>query len=249
MLSKNEIKFIQSLQLKKHRTESGCFVAEGNKLVHDLLPYLHCVKLIATKEWLANEKTVVADVITEADKDEIRKASNLPSPQDVLAVFRQPSYPFSAQSIQNKLTLALDCIQDPGNLGTIVRLADWFGIENIICSEDTADIYNPKTIQATMGAIARVKAHYINVAEWPSLFDGLPVYGTFLDGDNFYNTNLTQSGVIVMGNEGKGIRPSLEEIINHRLYIPNFPEGNTTSESLNVAIATAIVCAEFRRRF
>ncbi len=248
MLSKNEIKFIQSLQQKKQRTESSCFVAEGNKLVHDLLPYMHCVKLIATREWLVNEKTIQADAIIEAGKDEIKKASNLPSPPDVLAIFRQPDYEVSSKDIQDKLTLALDCIQDPGNLGTIVRLADWFGIENIICSEDTADIYNPKTVQATMGALARVKVHYKNVNEWPDFFGGLPVYGTFLDGDNFYQTELTQSGIIVMGNEGKGIRSSLEELISHRLFIPNYPAGNPTSESLNVAIATAVVCAEFRRR-
>jgi TrmH family RNA methyltransferase len=222
MLSKNEIKYIQSLQQKKQRTESGCFVAEGNKLVHDLLPYMHCAKLIATQEWIANEKTIQADTIIEAGKDEIKKASNLPSPPDVLAIFRQPDYEVSTKDIQDKLTLALDCIQDPGNLGTIVRLADWFGIENIICSEDTADIYNPNTVQATMGALARVKVHYKNVNEWPDFFGELSVYGTFLDGDNFYQTELTQSGIIVMGNEGKGIRSSLEKTNQPQTVYPQF---------------------------
>ena len=141
----------------------------------------------------------------------------------------------------------LDGVQDPGNLGTIARVADWFGIRHIICSPDTADIYNPKAVQATMGALARVKFYYTELAMVLSQYSG-PIYGTFLDGNNIYKEELSRNGIIVMGNEGKGISQRTREMINRRLLIPNYPEGTLTTESLNVAIATSIVCAEFRRR-
>ena len=150
---------------------------------------------------------------------------------------------------KKQLCLVLDDVQNPGNLGTIVRLADWFGIEHIFCSKGCADIYNPKTVQATMGGIARVQMHYVDLPEMlSSLERGIPVYGTFLDGDNMYQKTLENRGLIVMGNEGKGVSREVEALVSERLYIPNYPEGRETSESLNVAIATAIVCAEFRRR-
>lgn len=144
----------------------------------------------------------------------------------------------------------LDGVQDPGNLGTIIRIADWFGIENVICSADTADAYNPKVVQATMGSIARVKVTYMNLSVlFDSLSKDFPIYGTLLEGDNIYNQELTEVGLIVMGNEGKGISPAIRNLVNRALRIPNYPEGRATADSLNVAIATAIVCAEFRRRF
>jgi TrmH family RNA methyltransferase len=149
--------------------------------------------------------------------------------------------------LKNELVLMLDGVQDPGNLGTIARIADWFGIRNILCSAETADIYNPKAVQATMGALARVKFHYTDLLQLLSQYDG-PVYGTFLDGENIYGQELSENGIIVMGNEGKGISQGVGEMINRRLYIPNYPIGTQTTESLNVAIATSIVCAEFRRR-
>ena len=149
--------------------------------------------------------------------------------------------------IAQSLCLALDDVQDPGNLGTIIRVADWFGIEHIFCSQGTVDVYNPKTIQATMGALARVKLHYCHL---PSLIASLdvPVYGTFLDGTDMYQENLTNHGLIVMGNEGNGIGDEVGKLVNKRLYIPNYPPQRETSESLNVAMATGIICAEFRRR-
>jgi TrmH family RNA methyltransferase len=165
-----------------------------------------------------------------------------------LAVFKQPRYEYNPEVLKDSLCLALDDVQDPGNLGTIVRLADWFGIEDIFCSQGTADVYNPKTIQATMGAIARVRVHYCDLVSLIGSLKDIPVYGTFLDGDNMYNKSLSANGLIVMGNEGKGVSPEVGSLINERLYIPNYPTGRTTSESLNVAIATAIVCSEFRRR-
>ena len=165
-------------------------------------------------------------------------------------MFKQPSYTINyAQQVEHNLCLALDNVQDPGNLGTIIRLADWFGIEDIFCSADSADLYNPKTIQATMGSIARVRVHYINLHELiTDLSPSTPIYGTFLEAENIYNQPLTSQGLIVMGNEGKGISEAIEKLITHKLYIPNYPPDRCTGESLNVAIATAIVCAEFRRQ-
>ena len=177
-----------------------------------------------------------------------RKSTNkrcrkfLSSP-DVLAVYRIPEYHLNIETLKKELVLALDTVQDPGNLGTIVRLADWFGIRHIVCSPDTADLYNPKVVQATMGALARVKVYYRSLPDFLSQVDSSVVYGTFI-----YHTSLTKSGVIVMGNEGNGISVKLEPYIGKRLYIPNYPVGQPTSESLNVAVAAAITCAEFRRR-
>jgi TrmH family RNA methyltransferase len=162
-------------------------------------------------------------------------------------VFYQPES-IEEINIENELSLALDGIQDPGNMGTIVRLADWYGIHHIFCSRDTVDVYNPKVVQATMGALARVKIHYLDLVVFLTQNKYLPVYGTLLDGENVYEQEITAGGIIVMGNEGNGIRPEVEKLITKKLYIPNYPSGNPTSESLNVAIATAIICAEFRRR-
>ena len=247
MLSKNKIKYIRSLDLKKNRKEERAFVAEGHKLVGDLLGYFSCRLLVATSTWLAKNQEVQADEIIEVTQDELTRVSLQKTPQEVLAVFEQPIWTYDILSVSKSLCLALDDIQDPGNLGTIIRLADWFGIEHIFCSHGTVDVYNPKTIQATMGALARVKLHYCHL---PSLIESLnvPIYGTFLDGDNMYEKNLTSNGLIVMGNEGNGVSEEVANLVNERLYIPNYPAQRETSESLNVAVATAVICAEFRRR-
>ncbi len=202
--------------MKKYRKAEGVFVAEGHKLVGDLLDVFECKYLAA----------------------------------QVLAVFKQLTYEVDVNEVARKqLCLVLDDVQNPGNLGTIVRLADWFGIEHIFCSKGCADIYNPKTVQATMGGIARVQVHEADLPELLSRLDkDIPVYGTFLDGENMYGKELENRGLIVMGNEGKGVSKEVAAFVTERLYIPNYPEGRETSESLNVAIATAIVCAEFRRR-
>ena len=167
-----------------------------------------------------------------------------------MAVFEKPVVQaIDAATVKSELCLMLDGVQDPGNLGTIIRLADWFGIHHVVCSEDTADAFAPKVIQATMGAITRVAIHYTNLtaflAELPT---DVPIYGTFLEGDNIYEKALTPNGVLIMGNEGKGIRPETQPFVNQKLFIPPHPLGCETSESLNVAIATAICCAEFRRQ-
>lgn len=248
MLSKNKIKYIHALEQKKYRKEENAFVAEGFKLTEDLLGIFRCKMLVALPGWLEKHPDIQADEIITATADELTKASLLKTPQEVLAVFEQPHYTFSANIFKRKLSLALDNIQDPGNLGTIVRLADWFGIEHIICSNGTVDIYNPKAIQATMGAISRVKVHYTDLPSFLNQQNEIPIYGTFLNGNDMYQEELTPDGIIVMGNEGNGISEQTAAYINRRLYIPNYPKGRATSESLNVAMATGIICSEFRRR-
>ena len=264
MISKNKIKYIRSLELKKNRNKEGKFVAEGHKVVDDLLSLQPADLIVATTEWLHGKHFTPNTEVIEVTDEELKKVSFLQHPQQVLAVFKQAQYahslgtPTSAEENQpygfthidyTQLNLALDGVQDPGNLGTIIRIADWFGIEHIYCSQDTADVYNPKVVQATMGSIARVKVEYgdlLGLIE--SLPHDIPVYGTLLDGDNIYQQQLANYGFIIMGNEGKGISPALAKKVNHRLLIPNFPEGRATADSLNVAIATAITCSEFRRR-
>lgn len=248
MLSKNKIKYIRSLELKKNRKEEQAFVAEGHKLVGDLLGHFPCRLLIATRSWLDRNPKADANEIIEVTQEELTRASLQKTPQEVLAVFGQPTYTMHPEVIAKSLCLALDDVQDPGNLGTIIRLADWFGIEHIFCSQGTVDVYNPKTIQATMGALARVKLHYCHLPSLIASLKDVPVYGTFLDGENMYDKPLSGHGLIVMGNEGNGIGEEVAVLVNERLYIPNYPPQRETSESLNVAVATAIICAEFRRR-
>ena len=204
MLSKNKIKYIRSLDLKKNRKEERAFVAEGHKLVGDLLGHFVCKLLVATRTWLDKNPNVKALEIIEVTQEELTRASLQKTPQDVLAIFEQSSYEIQADVISQSLCLALDDVQDPGNLGTIIRVADWFGIEHIFCSQGTVDVYNPKTIQATMGALARVRLHYCDLPSFISSLKGIPVYGTFLDGD------IVKTGdILVNGHmEGKytGIR-------------------------------------------
>ena len=248
MLSKNKIKYIHSLELKKNRKEEGVFIAEGHKLVGDLLGHFPCKLIVALPNWLEKNPKVTADEIIEVSPDELSRASLLKTPQDVLAIFEQPHYETQTDIMKHSLCLALDDVQDPGNLGTIIRLADWFGIENIFCSHGTVDVYNPKVIQATMGALARVKLHYCDLVKLIASVKDIPIFGTFLDGNNIYGEDLSKNGLIIMGNEGNGVSKEVSKLINKKLYIPNYPTSRETSESLNVAIATAIVCAEFRRR-
>lgn len=250
MISKSLLKQIKSLEQKKNRNESGLFVAEGGKTVLDLLDLrLECTNIIATEEWLHNHTLNTRTPITIVSEEELKKASFLRAPQGILATFKQQRHTAELTAPEHELCLALDNIQDPGNMGTIIRIADWFGIKNIYCSNGTVDIYNPKTVQATMGAIGRVKVHYTDLPQFIlSLKDKTPIYGTFLDGDNIYSHPLSNKGLIIMGNEGNGISKECERHIEKRLLIPNYPSGSKTSESLNVSIATAIVCSEFRRR-
>lgn len=262
MISEQKIKWINSLQLKKYRDEHGLFVAEGVKLVTELMKGLKCRYMAYTHEDLINGKllgkAVENSLITER---EYKKITSQKTPQGIIAVFEKPKYDLKISSIKNQLSLALDNIQDPGNLGTIIRTADWFGIKNVYCSLHTADIYNPKTIQATMGALLRVQVHYIDLKAFfqnitlaqsspneKEKLGNFPIYGTLLEGKNIYDEKLSSNGMIVMGNEGKGISSEILPFITQKLTIPNYPKNTQTSESLNVSIATAIALSEFRRR-
>jgi len=250
MISKNQIKFIRSLELKKNRRREGLFVAEGPKVVGDLLRAgYHPHSIFSTLP------RPDAQVVTE---EELRRISFLQHPQEILAVLHIPqtldtvaaadeTTTSTLPPVEGQLVLALDGVQDPGNLGTIIRIADWFGIDTIYCSQDTADVYNPKVVQATMGSLAHVHLYYGDLIPWLQQTD-VPIYGTLLEGENIYQQTLTSNGVIVMGNEGNGISTAVRQLITHALLIPNFHKGNETAESLNVAIATAITCSEFRRR-
>lgn len=249
MISKAKIKLIRSLERKKYRVATGMFVAEGGKLVEELLGVFACEILIATNEWLDAHGGVVADEVVSVTDDELHSVSFMQAPQQVMGVFRQREVVIDWDTLPSKLTLVLDGVQDPGNMGTIVRIADWFGVTDVVCSAQCADIYNPKTVQATMGALARVRVHYVALPEFlDQLPNDVPVYGTLLDGENMYEADLTPNGILVMGSEGMGITPEVRERITQSLYIPSYAVQGAGSESLNVGVATAVVCAEFRRR-
>ena len=247
MLSKNQLKLVRSLELKKNRKRENLFVAEGPKVVGDLLKAGFKPHTIFSTSERADTQLVT--------EEELRRMSFLQHPQEMIGVFNIPQetydflLPDAPQTHQSpgSLSLALDGVQDPGNVGTIIRIADWFGIDTIYCSLDTADVFNPKVVQATMGSLAHVHIYYCDLL---SLLRhaNCPVYGTLLDGEDIYQQPLSKQGIIVMGNEGNGISPAVRECITHRLLIPNFHPNSETAESLNVAIATAITCSEFRRR-
>ena len=245
MISKNQIKFIKQLELKKYRQREGLFVAEGPKVVGDLMTRYRPTAVYATDDYTPPSAVEVQRI----SDDELRKVSFLQHPQQVVALFPLPSHQMLPPSASTtELTLALDGVQDPGNLGTIIRIADWFGINRIVCSEETADAWNPKVVQATMGSIARVDISYTDLPAWiDQQPEGTPVYGTLLDGDDIYAQELSEGGVIIMGNEGKGLTEKVRRRVTRRLLIPSYRKDDT-AESLNVAIATAIVCSEFRRR-
>ena len=237
-LSKAQIKWVRSLQQKKNRDAEEVFIAEGRKCVEELRNAFELVLLITP------------DNATEI---EIAQMSNLRTPQGVIGVFKKRGEEARSNEADDKLTLVLDGVQDPGNLGTIIRTCDWFGVHDIYCSKDTADCYNPKVVQATMGALARVRVHYIDLEAWLQKIreTGIPVYGTLLEGGNMYKEGAIENkekGIIIMGNEGNGISPEIRKLITHPIRIPSYPADAQTSESLNVGIATAIVLAEFRRK-
>ena len=249
MLSKLKIKWINSLSQKKYRDDEGVFVAEGVKIVSDLVPFLKCRFMAVTDSQIHDNLTKFVDGIELVNHEEYKKITSQKSPQGVLAVFEKPEFELDFDKISENLNLALDNVQDPGNVGTIIRLADWFGINDIFCSLHSADAYSPKTVQATMGALARVRIHYVDLPAFlAEMKSKIPLYGTFMSGKNIYSEKLNEYGMIVMGNEGNGISPEVENLITHKISIPGYPIGNKTSESLNVGIATAITVSEFRRK-
>lgn len=255
MLSKSQISFINSLKQKKYREEHQLFIAEGAKIVPELLNSSIAVKQIyATSEFLRNNKIPNAVERFEIKENELERISALTKANEVLAVCETPQYILDNDSLKGKLTLVLDDIKDPGNLGTIIRIADWFGIENIVCSSETADAFNPKVVQATMGSIARIKLHYVSLTEFIKYqvsSSKYQVFGALLEGENIYTEKLSSEGLIVIGNESRGISEEVQALITDKISIPSFSHyksGSGEAESLNAAIATSIICSEFRRR-
>jgi RNA methyltransferase, TrmH family len=277
MLSQGQIKQITSLRVKKFREESGLFIAEGEKMVQELLNSRYRVaEVYAPAAWIVANLTQLTQLgvkATETLPREMERISGLTTPSPILAVVEIPISTSAHHHIStlphqhistlphhhittsshhhiSTLTLALDDIRDPGNLGTIVRVADWFGIGEVVCSEHTVDLYNPKVVQATMGSITRVRVEYRNLQAWLEPLRGqCPVYGAFLQGENLYSEPLGMEGIIVIGNESRGISKTLETFITRKIFIPAFgPGAGGRAESLNASVATAVICAEFRRR-
>ena len=245
MLSKSQISLLRSLQSKKDRTERGLFLVEGYKSVIEFIdsPYqVDAVYYTASfdPKMLKLSRNINLCEISVTDAEKI---SSLKTPQEVIAVVRIPSWPvLNNAKLQKKFTIVLDGIQDPGNMGTIIRTADWFGIGQIICSGDSVDVYNPKVVQASMGSLSRINVYYADLAKvLPAL--SLPIFGAMLDGGNIYKTDFGREGLIVMGNEGNGMRPEIAALVNTAITIPR----SGKAESLNVGIATALFCSEISR--
>lgn len=240
MVSKNQIKLITSLQQKKYRKEHKLFFAEGKKVIHELINASFQLEFLFTTE--GSFSGVNPDKINLVSEAELKKISALSTANDCLAVFKIPE---QKKNTESGLIVALDDIRDPGNLGTIIRLCDWFGIKELVCSEETVDIFNPKVVQATMGSISRVNINYVNLENFINNTK-LSVFGTFMDGENIYKSTLPNEGIIIMGNEANGISPAIEKAVKNRISIPRFGDLQQT-ESLNVATATAIILSEFKR--
>lgn len=240
MVSKNQIKLITSLQQKKYRKEHQLFFAEGKKVINELIKAsFELQNLFATDAVFSGVHSSKINLVSET---ELKKISALTTPNDCLAVFKIPE---QKKINESGLIVALDDIRDPGNLGTIIRLCDWFGIKELVCSEETVDIFNPKVVQATMGSIARVNINYVHLESF-IVQSKLPVFGTFMDGENIYKSLLPKEGIIIMGNEANGISAAIEKAVKNRISIPRFGDLQQT-ESLNVATATAIILSEFKR--
>ena len=240
MVSKNQIKLITSLQHKKYRIENQLFIAEGVKVIQELLESNFVLEHLYETEAIFEQIPISQKTLI--NEQDMKRITALSSASSCLAIFKIPP----ETKIDTKgLIIALDDIRDPGNLGTIIRLCDWFGITQLLCSHETVDVYNPKVIQATMGSITRVKVNYVNLKDYV-LQSSLPVFGTFMDGKNLYNETLPKEAILILGNEANGISSALEKNIKNRIAIPRFGDIQKT-ESLNVAAATAIFLSEFRR--
>lgn len=240
MISKNQIKQISQLKQKKFREIDQKFIAEGIKVIQELIASdLKLVHIYVTEYF---DFGVSSNLVTQISETDLKKISALTNPNTCLAVFEMPNLNLPQP---NGLKVALDDVRDPGNLGTIIRLCDWFGISDLICSEASVDVYNPKVVQATMGSMTRVDVHYVDLKKYLQETN-VPIYGTFMDGNNIYKEQLKTEGIIVMGNEANGISVEIEKLVTHRISIPRFGDLQVT-ESLNVATATAITLSEFRR--
>lgn len=252
LISKNHIKYIKSLGIKKYRKIHSKYIAEGEKVVAELINEGNKPDVIyATAGWTDQNGGILSGIESHiVTENELKKISFLTTPNQVLGIFGTRQDSFDQVVLKTKLVISLDDIRDPGNLGTIIRTADWFGIRNIICSESCVDHYNPKVVQATMGSISRIMVFREDLAGLVGKIPhDIPIYGTLLEGENIYTTPLTDHGLIIIGNESRGISPKLLPFIRNKLNIPHFnPLSSARAESLNASIATALVCAEFRRR-
>jgi TrmH family RNA methyltransferase len=246
MLSKSQISLLKSLHHKKFRSEHGLFLAEGYKSVKEFIDSAYQIEAIYHTPTIDPNLLKLSRKMNfnEISLNELEKISSLKTPQDIIALIKIPQWPvLSEHTLKNKFSIVLDGIQDPGNMGTIIRTADWFGIKHIICSEDTVDIYNPKVVQATMGSAAHVNVYYTTLEAFLTKIK-LPVFGALLNGANIYKTDFGSEGLVIMGNEGNGLRPEIINLVQHAVTIPRM--GN--AESLNVGIATAIFCSEINRK-
>ena len=255
MITQATIKYIRSLEQKKYRNQHGCFVAEGDKIVREAMASsLIISQVFALPAWIETNASLAAgkttDLVSVSEK-ELGRISKLKTPNQALAVIRMPNYVADPEDLHGNLSLLLDDIQDPGNLGTIIRTADWFGVKNIYCSLSTADVFSPKVIQATMGSFTRVRVHYTDLPEWlDKLDEGIPVYGAFLQGENLYAHKASLPALLVIGNESKGISSPVAQRIKHRLRIPGGGAPvipGQGAESLNASVAAAIIMAWFRQ--
>ena len=243
MLTKSQINYINSLQTKKYRQKYQHFVAEGDKIVQELLEsHFKIHSIYAKKDWISNFKFQISNFkLLEINENELKKISSLTTPNQVLAIAEISPYSIEQKNLSNKLSIALDNIQDPGNLGTIIRTADWFGIENIFCSADCADTFSPKVVQASMGSIFRVKIHEVDLRDFFTKNKNVPVLGAVLDGENIFEKKFSSKGIILIGNESRGIKKELLSFVSKKISIPKYGKA----ESLNAAIATGIICAVF----
>ncbi len=248
MLSKSNIQYIRSLQQKKFRLKHGQFVVEGPKLVSELLKSRFRVQSVfAIDQWIQGSNSAADEIknVVQISRNELMRISGLKSPDQVLAIVSVPEEINRAPEITEGHSLFLDGISDPGNLGTIIRTADWFGMDQIVCSPDTVELFNPKVVQSTMGSLFRMKIHYAGLVPLLHKLEGqFPVYGTFMHGSNIYDEPFGSKGIIVLGSESHGIDPEIERIVKIKLHIPSH---NSQAESLNVSVAAAICCSEIKR--
>jgi TrmH family RNA methyltransferase len=253
MISKIKSNFIMSLQKRKTREEEKLYVIEGDKLVKEFLEAKVHVRILVAKPEFLNSLPLVhkqgVEEIIQASYDELKKISSLKTPHNALAVIRMPEKKMNADDLKRGLSVAIDCVQDPGNLGTIIRSAAWFGIRNIYCSEDCVDVYNPKVIQASMGAILHVNLYYTGLRELLETAAGLniKIFGTMLEGNSIYSHKLDNTGIILLGNESKGISEELLPYITDRLMIPKLAKTGSGIDSLNVSMAASVIFSEFTR--
>ena len=253
MISKNTIKLIKSLEQKKFRLKEKAFIVEGDKNVSEVIDSKFNIEnLYATKVFLEKNISIIKDLknISEVTREEICRASLLKSPQNSIAICTLPETKTLPEKLDKKLKIYLDDIQDPGNLGTIIRICDWFGIDQLFCSVNTVDLFNPKVIQASIGSFCRVNVYYSTFEQVAVLANNsaTPIYGALLAGENIYTQKLPENALLVMGNEGNGINSEIEKLLVNKIKIPEFNNNDKTAESLNVSVATAIICSEFKRQ-